>query len=223
MNIRGLGNKGLRSIAAACKAHTLSGDLAEDWPLLKTGPLAERKEDIRRAYLDTEIESQWQQLLQRGVGLLYPGHPLLSHLYRAPKAEQIMSSLPTFLFYWGMMSEILRDSIIGVVGSRVVDPYTLQQTHLLVQRLSAEGATTLSGYARGIDTAAHAAALNNEAPTTAVLPHGISGIFEQQSETPVLKTRLSSLLKNMNWTRNSTFYLTVLSTSKMENTVLYSS
>ena len=205
MNIRGLGNKGLRSIAEACRDHTLSGDLTEDWPLLKTGPLAERKEDIRNAYLDTELENQWQRLLHRGVGLLYPGHPLLSDLYRAPKADQMSSSLPTFLFYWGMMPEILRDSIIGVVGSRVVDPYILQQTHLLVQRLSAARATILSGYARGVDTAAHAAALNNEAPTTAVLPHGISGIFDQQSETPILKTRLSSLLKNMNWTRNLLF------------------
>ena len=203
MSIRGLGNKGLRAIAA--QSATLSGDLEEDWHLLKKGPLSDRKEDLRRAYSSSSIERQWQELRNRGIGLLYPGHPLISSLYHTPEVEQSMSSLPVFLFYWGGVHDILRHPIVGVVGSRVVDPYILEQTSILVQRLGKAGATILSGYARGVDATAHASALNEEVPTAAVLPHGILGVFDRQSELPILKTRLSSLLRNTNWTRNLLF------------------
>src|SRR3989442_13902882 len=58
---------------------------------------------------------------------------------------------------------------VAIVGSRQATPYGLRITETLAGELSALGFTILSGFARGIDAAAHRAALAAGGPPTAVL------------------------------------------------------
>jgi DNA processing protein len=65
----------------------------------------------------------------------------------------------------------LADSdLVAVVGSRRASPYGLEVARSLGQGLGRAGVSVVSGMAHGIDSAAHAGALEAGAPTVAVLP-----------------------------------------------------
>jgi len=66
---------------------------------------------------------------------------------------------------------------IAVVGTRKATAYGRDVTRLLVGDLTRSGVTIVSGLARGIDAAAHQAALDAGGRTIAVLGHGIDFIY----------------------------------------------
>ena len=66
---------------------------------------------------------------------------------------------------------------IAVVGTRKATAYGRDVTRLLVGDLSRSGVTIVSGLARGIDAAAHQAALEAGGRTLAVLGHGIDFVY----------------------------------------------
>lgn len=90
---------------------------------------------------------------------------------------------PPFLLY--IKGTILpRDSAaLGVVGSRRMTHYGREQARKMSFQLAAAGFTIVSGLARGIDTAAHEAALAAEGRTIAVLGSGIGNVYPAENQT----------------------------------------
>ncbi|HZS56893.1 MAG TPA: DNA-processing protein DprA [Bryobacteraceae bacterium] len=87
---------------------------------------------------------------------------------------------PVLLFVRGK-TELLASHGIGVVGTRRPTPYGIAATERLSVDLAKAGLTVTSGLARGIDTAAHRAALAEEGKTIAVLGCGADVLYPAEN------------------------------------------
>jgi DNA processing protein len=84
---------------------------------------------------------------------------------------------PIVLYVKGAWSECLDQPCIGVVGSRKASTYGQNAALMLARDLAQRGMTVVSGFARGIDAAAHRGALEGGGRTIAVLGTGIDEVY----------------------------------------------
>jgi DNA processing protein len=120
--------------------------------------------------LKTEIEL----VEQHGVTVL----TLESSEY--PAALKETHSPPIVLYIKGELQERDRHAI-GVVGSRKTTHYGIECAKKLSYQLAYSGLTVVSGLARGIDTAAHQAALAAKGRTIAVLGSGLLELYPPEN------------------------------------------
>src|SRR5918999_3029728 len=84
---------------------------------------------------------------------------------------------PIVLYVKGAWSECLDQPCIGIVGSRRCSTYGQNSAIMLARDLAQRGVTVVSGFARGIDAAAHRGALDAGGWTVAVLGTGIDEVY----------------------------------------------
>jgi DNA processing protein len=84
---------------------------------------------------------------------------------------------PIVLYVKGAWSDCLDRPCIGVVGSRRCSTYGQNAAIMLGRDLAQRGITVVSGFARGIDAAAHRGALEAGGRTVAVLGTGIDEVY----------------------------------------------
>ena len=87
---------------------------------------------------------------------------------------------PLLLYVWGHIEPRDRHAI-GVVGSRRATHYGTQATKKLSYQLAQAGFTIISGLARGIDTAAHEAAIAASGRTIAVIGSGLGKLYPPEN------------------------------------------
>jgi DNA processing protein len=122
-----------------------------------------------------DLEGELRKINERGLTILtrddelYP--PLLSQIYDPP----------IVLYVWGEVTK--RDhNAIGVVGSRTATIYGMNATKKLSFQIAYSGYVVISGLARGIDTAAHEAALAAKGRTIAVIGSGIGKLYPPENQ-----------------------------------------
>ena len=79
---------------------------------------------------------------------------------------------PYLLYYKGNF-DILNRKSIAFSGSRKASEYSLEKTYKIAKAFSDAGYNIVSGFAKGVDMAAHAGALDGKGTTTIVLSNGI--------------------------------------------------
>ena len=87
---------------------------------------------------------------------------------------------PIVLFARGRV-ELLQSIVFAIVGTRRPTPYGLAAAERLAGDLARAGLTIASGMARGIDTAAHRAALAAEGDSIAVLGCGVDVVYPSEN------------------------------------------
>lgn len=93
-----------------------------------------------------------------------------------------MSDPPALLYVWGDLAQARRKAV-AFVGSRNCTPYGLEAARILARDVGATGQVTIvSGMARGIDTAAHQAALDVGAGSVGVLGNGFGIVYPPSNE-----------------------------------------
>jgi len=93
-----------------------------------------------------------------------------------PPQLKSIAALPPLLYVKGAFAPADQWAI-AVVGTRRATAYGREVTRSLVSDLARSGVTIVSGLARGIDAAAHQAALDTSGRTLAVLGHGIDFVY----------------------------------------------
>lgn len=85
------------------------------------------------------------------------------------------------LYYRGWWDLIDSPKRIAIVGSRGVSDDGLRRTRRLVKLLVKDGFTIISGLAKGVDTAAHTAAIENGGSTIAVIGTPITEYYPSEN------------------------------------------
>ncbi|MDB6005549.1 MAG: protecting protein DprA [Prosthecobacter sp.] len=131
-------------------------------------------ENIAGWEAQVDLEGELKKVKERDLTLLtqedelYP--PLLREIYNPPLV----------LTVWGELTK--RDhNALGVVGSRHATHYGLSTTKKLSFQIAYAGYTVVSGLARGIDTAAHEAALAAKGRTVAVIGSGMGKLYPPEN------------------------------------------
>jgi DNA processing protein len=96
-----------------------------------------------------------------------------------PSRLRTIDNPPPLLFLRGRL--VPEDEwAVAIVGTRRATSYGRDVAHELAQGLAAAGITIVSGFARGIDAAAHVAALETGGRTLAVLGSGLDKIYPHE-------------------------------------------
>src|SRR5215472_2321237 len=88
---------------------------------------------------------------------------------------------PLVLYLKGAWSECLDRPCVAIVGSRRCSTYGQNAALMLARDLAQRGVTIVSGFARGIDAAAHRGALEAGGRTVAVLGTGIEASYPREN------------------------------------------
>jgi len=107
-------------------------------------------------------------VVKRGIAVVTTADPE----YPAGLLGCLKQSAPHLLYVGGETSLLAKPGI-AVVGTRDPSAKAKRAARACAKAIAAEGFNLVSGYADGIDTLAHIAALKNGGTTTAVLPRGI--------------------------------------------------
>ena len=84
---------------------------------------------------------------------------------------------PITLYVKGAWSECLDQPCVAIVGSRRCSTYGQNSASMLARDLAQRGVTIVSGFARGIDAAAHRGAIEGGGRTVAVIGTGIDQVY----------------------------------------------
>lgn len=122
---------------------------------------------------DDAVDQQ-QRMLNAGARII------TLHDAQYPARLREIFDPPLLLFALGQ-PELMLSPSIAVVGTRRPTPYGLAAAERLSADLARAGLTITSGLARGIDTAAHKAALAEDGTTVAVLGCGVDVLYPSEN------------------------------------------
>jgi DNA processing protein len=152
----------------AGEIHEDSKAARESMPVLQTG-LAQLD------HVRTRVDQELARAAAAGARLV----TVLDEDY--PANLRLIFDLPPFLFIRGYLQPDDARAV-AVVGTRSPSEAGLKRANKMARLLAERDVTVVSGLARGIDTAAHTAALDESGRTIAVLGHGIgSPIYPREN------------------------------------------
>ena len=97
-----------------------------------------------------------------------------------PKRLVNAKSAPAVLFFWGN-PKLLHANSVGMCGSRNVSARGLEAARTCGLKVAETGLIIVSGYAKGVDTETHLAALDSGGRTVIVLAEGIAGFKRKRA------------------------------------------
>lgn len=127
-------------------------------------------ESVRQALERADTATEMERLERHGVRLIARGTP------EYPAYLATISDPPYLLYIRGTLTAADANAV-ALVGSRHCTEYGRRVAARLASGLARAGVTVVSGLARGIDGAAHRAALEAGGRTLAVLAGGLSRIY----------------------------------------------
>lgn len=162
-----------------CKLRDRLGSMANIWSASKSELVYGGLEDKLASVLiktreKVSLDGEMEALIKYSISAI----PFESSRYPAMLKE--ISDYPAVLFVRGEIQPCDETSL-AVVGTRRATAYGRQVTEELVTNLALNGITIVSGLAKGIDTAAHKAALESGGRTLAVFACGLDIVYPPEN------------------------------------------
>ena len=131
--------------------------------------------NIVAARVEIDVENELQLSRQHNIEILAANDAAYPRMLRE------IPDPPGILYVHGNL-QVQDDLSIGIVGTRHASQYGFQVVETLAAGLARAGYTIVSGLARGIDGAAHRAALKAGGRTIAVLGSGLLNIYPPEHD-----------------------------------------
>lgn len=170
MLVEGLGPAAMRSLLDHYRspARALAAPAAELEDVIGLEPDVARA--IKEATTEDRAREQYERMLELGARILFQSDE------EFPEQLREIATAPAALMIRGEL--LPTDKVaVAIVGSRRCSVYGRKMAADLAYALAARGIVVVSGLARGIDGAAHAAALEAGGRTIAVLASGLANIY----------------------------------------------
>lgn len=126
--------------------------------------------ELLEARARTDPTRELSRIRERGIAVFSPADP------GYPRLLAEIPGRPPILYVRGTLS-LEDESAVGIVGTRRATTYGRQAAQEISGVLAGARVTVVSGLARGVDAAAHRAALNAGGRTIAVLGSGVDVIY----------------------------------------------
>lgn len=166
----GMGPRRLKRVLAALGGAGQAWEAGAEAIAQAAGMGAQAVEALRAARRRLHPDALWEAVARLGLAVLIRGRPG----YPQPLAD--LPEAPEVLYCKGEWLEADARAV-AVVGSRRADWWGLAAAERLARELAAAGITVVSGLARGVDGAAHRAALGAGGRTVAVLGSGLDAVY----------------------------------------------
>ena len=114
-----------------------------------------------------QVKGEWEELRAQGVNVV----PFTDIKY--PRNVQKIDGIPPILYMRGN-SSLLKDQAIGICGSRNASELGIRNAMKLGASSGRLGLNVVSGYPKGVDTAAHQGAICSHGSSIIVLADGIN-------------------------------------------------
>lgn len=151
------------------------GDLEAAWnapaeSLVSAGLGHKLAQGVAQARGSVDLDRVWEELQNKGIQVI----TWEDEAY--PRRLREIDQPPPVLYLRGTL---LPDDewAVAIVGTRRITPYGRQITTDIAAHLASRGVTVVSGLARGVDAAAHQAALEAGGRTLAVLGSGVDRVY----------------------------------------------
>jgi DNA processing protein len=131
---------------------------------------------------DDDTQETWQQLQARSVKILIYGQPTYPKRLR----RLLGNTAPPVLYLLGDL-DLLEVPAVGFCGSRNASEKGLRVADDCARLLARQQINIVSGYAQGVDIAAHRAALEAGGTTAIVLAEGILHFRVKQEIRPLME------------------------------------
>jgi DNA processing protein len=131
-------------------------------------------EALCRPHGKEEAEQELTRTRQQGITILTWDHPAYPALLRN------IPDPPLLLYAKGDL-DCLSQPGLGMVGARAASSYGRQIAENLAFQLARRGLVIISGFALGIDSAAHQGAIRAGGRTVAVLGNGLDTVYPEQN------------------------------------------
>jgi DNA processing protein len=155
----------LQDVLAFIRTHGAGSTAHKELHLRGTASLKDTRSDLPQNEQRT-IEKESEELRARGVYVI----TALDATY--PEQLRDLKRPPPFLFLSGNV-ELLTEPGVGMCGSRKASQRGLEAARSCGTQVGSHGLHVISGYAKGVDTETHLAALTAGAGTVIVLAEGI--------------------------------------------------
>lgn len=177
INAKGVGDAVIRRLAEYCfYEHITPDDVVKMEPGDIASALALKQEIAHNIIGAYDIASrQTDELLEHNVSVSWLGDALYPERTKAI----LDKATPSVLFVRGNTS-LFQEPSVGFCGSRKASSKGLAVTSSCARVLAEHGICVVSGYAHGVDMAAHRSAMENNGKTILVLAEGILRFREKQ-------------------------------------------
>lgn len=119
--------------------------------------------------VDNSIYTDYENLKSNDINII----GLDDNRYPLSVIQKLGNNAPPILYCKGNL-QLLNQSSVSIVGARDIGEFEIMITRNIAQKLANNGINVTSGYAKGVDTAAHFGALEVQGTTVMILSFGFN-------------------------------------------------